>query len=187
MSENDFLIATLMLGGIVGFIIGLRIAIHYLGEQSELNLFKKIIYFPLRVMGTMACSTFILAIIVGIGIMIYSNFVDYEHVEEHHLYPVSINREKDVYGSFVLGSGTVETTNYYYFYYESVYGLKLSKVESMNTYIVETDDRRPEIVHVVKKYDDEAYIKLNNGCVCDPIRIIIYVPKGSIIRDYKLR
>lgn len=123
-------------------------------------------------------------IVGGITLGIYSSNIEHRDYEKHYLYITSVNRGNDIEGDFFLGSGTIKEKSYYYFYYKSKYGYKLDKVDADNSYIVETDEGKPRITKVKTKYNQDHFIKITYGGFK---RYIIYVPKNTIVRDFKLK
>jgi|TARA_R110000850_G_C9969713_1_gene465092 hypothetical protein len=107
-------------------------------------------------------------------------------VEEHDWYIHSLGNDKYMKGDFFLGSGTIEDTDYYFFYVRTQKGMSRIKRRVNDCYIIETDSRRPEIVGLRTVYDDED--KFFKVWFDDSIlEYKIYVPKGTIIRDFKVR
>jgi len=183
MLEETLIKNSLIVSIIISFLVGFfYVKKHWDTDTSILdNLLSSIGIMVFSIVISIFASLIIVCGVIGI----YSLFVDHNEVEKHYVYPVSINREKDVEGEFILGSGSVESVNYYYFYYETIYGYKLSKIESNNTYIVETNKRKPQIVEVVKSYNQNSFLKLSDSK--EPLRVIIYVPKNTIIKNFSLK
>jgi len=99
---------------------------------------------------------------------------------EHYLYVYSLRNQEKTSGDFFLGSGTVEQTEYYYYYYKSNYGYERGKLPTSNVSIVETN-KRPEIVERCKVYKGK-FFKWNNTSID---RYIMYVPKGTVIKQFR--
>lgn len=167
---------------VLGFVIGVYIAyntINWSGISKLRDVSNFISYSVLySFMGMVSCFFIGLVVILG-----YSEFADYKEFEKRDVYINSINRGSEMNGNFFLGSGSIDTKQYYFYYYKSTYGYKLSKIEAYNTYIVETNDMKPQIVKTYKDYDD-GFISLKDGNVS--IRNIIYVPKNTIVKDFVL-
>jgi hypothetical protein len=109
-----------------------------------------------------------------------------EEYKEHLHWVKSLGNDKYLEGSFTLGSGTIGEVDYYFYYMETSSGYKRLKVRVSNTYLVETDSRPPEIVED-KEYvnDSDMFLKHMNN---DRVKYkVMYVPKGTIIRDFKVR
>lgn len=127
--------------------------------------------------------------IVGIGFMtIRADYFDDVHYEKevHTYYIQSLGNDKYTEGDFFLGSGNINDIDYYYFYVNTVKGMQRRKVEMNRTFLIETDTRRPEYVKIFDCYDDEhLFWKTFDDGVED--YKILYVPKGTIIRDFKVR
>lgn len=86
---------------------------------------------------------------------------------------MSISRDSGVEGHFTLGSGSVKSVQYYFYYYETDKGVKLGKIGSDNTYIIETNEYSPSIYEVKESHTFQHYYNL-------------YVPYGTIITTYAL-
>lgn len=106
-----------------------------------------------------------------------------EEIEEHMYYISSIKSNVDTEGRFFLGSGSIESVEYYYAFRKTTRGFKRVKVPASRSYIVETDSRRPEVVKHVNKCVDCTVIKNAK----EPLSFYtVYVPKGTIIRKFSL-
>lgn len=108
--------------------------------------------------------------------------------EYHYLYIKSLRNISSTEGEFFLGSGSIESVEYYYFFYQSTIGLKRSKIPVNNISIIETDERPPEIVKRKQCYSQDTFIKWR----CREIdsrredAYIMYVPKNTIIKEFKV-
>lgn len=109
----------------------------------------------------------------------------------------SINDSITTSGSFVLGTGTVDSDMCYYFYQEieneHVDGksYKLGKVESRKAQIVYiTDDSEPRIEkHIHCETSDSFFLDYCVSCfacLSDEDIYFIYLPENSIIQSYTL-
>lgn len=105
--------------------------------------------------------------------MSYFLFIHLKLIEgissEYKIY--SVNREKDIHGSFVLGCGSIDTVNYYYFYQDGDFGKKIGKVEVNSLEIIETNDYEPSI--------KEIMIEGNT-------RTFMFVPSKTIKQEFNL-
>lgn len=86
---------------------------------------------------------------------------------------MSISRESGVEGHFTLGCGSIKNAQYYFYYYETDKGVKLGKIDSVNTYVIETNEYVPSIYEVKESHTFQIYYNL-------------YVPYGTIITTYAL-
>ena len=86
---------------------------------------------------------------------------------------MSISRGSSVEGHFVLGTGAIEETNYYFYYYETDKGIKLGKIPADKTYIIETDKFVPSIYEITEANTILTYNTL-------------YVPIGTVMTVYRL-
>jgi len=55
---------------------------------------------------------------------------------------VSLNKEKNISGSFVLGTGSISSTTYYYTYLDTKNGYLLDEYRTNNTYIIENGENK---------------------------------------------
>lgn len=171
MTEGTIFLGLLIFFFIISTLIFIRLATK--GEINDVG--EGIIIFLF-----MGIGSIIPTMIVGLCIAIPAQYIQGSHeIEKHYIYPISLERDSETSGRFILGSGRIETTQYYFFYYESIYGYKLSKIPVDNTYLIETN-KRPQIVNVVDRYNG-GLIKLEDG---RSKRTIIYVPEGTIIKQF---
>lgn len=113
-------------------------------------------------------------IVLVLTIVGICNYPVYQTPSKTHIVDImSISRGSSVEGHFTLGSGTIEETSYYFYYYETDKGVKLGKIEADNTYIVETDEFIPSIYEVKEANTFSTYNTL-------------YVPFGTIMTVYSL-
>lgn len=114
---------------------------------------------------------------------IYSASIEY-YEEEHEYYIHSLGNDKYIKGSFGLFTGNIDQIDYYFFYVNYVSGMGREKLPTSNTYLVE-GNYRPVVKSVHKKYkDDDRFWKVWN----DGVKYYkMYVPKNTIIRDFKVR
>ncbi len=106
-------------------------------------------------------------------------------LKKHLYYIESLGNDKYTEGSFMLGSGSIETIDYYFFYVNTINGYKRLKTPVCDTYIIETDNKRPEYIQVYNTWDDEdMFLKV---FLDDVTYRILYVPKNTIIKDFKVR
>ena len=115
-------------------------------------------------------GTFALALTI-VGACYYPK---YQTPSKTHITDImSISRGSSVEGHFVLGTGAIEETNYYFYYYEADKGIKLGKVSADKTYIVETDEFVPSIYEIKEA---NTFLTYNT----------LYVPVGTVMTVYKL-
>ena len=105
-------------------------------------------------------------------------------------YIASVSANSGVYGSFCLGSGTVESRTYYYYLTNNEFGYKICKIENDgNTYVKEDCDSKPYIEF--SKYNS---VKLNwfgslffeNYFYSKDGEVIIHVPKNTVVKNYNV-
>ena len=109
-----------------------------------------------------------------------------KHTQEKHWHYIeSLGNDKYLNGSFFIGSGSIDETDYYFFFIETKHGHKRIKLKVDYTYIIETDAKNPEWVKVYTHYGDEdSFWKVWSH---DFEHNKLYVPSGTIIRDFKVR
>jgi len=107
-------------------------------------------------------------------------------MEQHYLYMKSLKNQMEVQGDFTLFSGSIDSKEYYYFYWQSTEGLVRGKVPVNETYIIETDSRKPEIMEIYTTYDNSGYFKWNPGPRTEGRRYKMYVPTNTVIKEFKV-
>ena len=85
----------------------------------------------------------------------------------------SISRETTLNGRFLLGSGFVNDEATYFLYAQWDDGIKLLQIPARKAIIVETDG----VPHIKGSHDKYGYWYSAS----------IYVPRGTIIREFQLR
>lgn len=121
------------------------------------------------------------------SIAIYGTYVDsikyYEERHEYYIY--SLGNDKYMEGDFGLFTGSINEIDYYFFYVNYVNGMGREKIATSNGYIKE-GDYRPEVRGVYEKYrDEDRFWKVMDEYHEEHFRI--YVPRNTIIRDFKVR
>ena len=73
---------------------------------------------------------------------------------------ISLKAEKNITGSFVLGTGSINETDYYYFFIKDTIfdGYKKPKIQAFNTLIVEKDTIPTFIKNKVLKVKTTSYL-----------------------------
>jgi hypothetical protein len=105
---------------------------------------------------------------------------------------VSLDGSKDVNGrhtqGFFVGAGFVSEDLYYHFFYETPQGIKYDKRQADDMYpyiyIIERDGP-PQYVRYGKFYSDERE-KYYTPEMIKSTRDVLYIPKGTINRNYKV-
>lgn len=85
----------------------------------------------------------------------------------------TLNSGTVIDGSFVLGSGTIDT-HIAYFYYamtENGYKKEMLVADGYDIFIVEDNSKTPSVYKVKDKWEIDYYY-------------VIYVPEGTIIKEY---
>lgn len=96
-----------------------------------------------------------------------------ESYEKHVVNILSVSRGSSVKGHFVLGSGIVSEKSYYFYYYETDKGIKLGKVETDDTYVIETTEWTPSLYEMKESNTFDVYNTL-------------YVPVGTVMTNFVL-
>ena len=101
---------------------------------------------------------------------------------------VSINRQSQTRGSFILGTGSLSSRTYYYAYVKTDDGYLLSKYWTRKSYIVETDDLPKVVAHhyscpkpIYSFLLFDEYMYKHYG-----VKFTFHVPKDTILREFKL-
>jgi len=119
------------------------------------------------------------------GGYIFVNYFDETYKKEvNETYIESLSVGSESKGDFFLGSGSIEGVSYYYYYTRNSIGYSRQKVKSNDTYIVETDKRRPSLVTVNVEYKDED--KFFKVIFEKSSYKVLYVPKGTIVKEFKI-
>lgn len=113
---------------------------------------------------------FIISVIIVIPAIFLATIPDTVAYNQRQI--VSLNDNVGLYGTFFLGSGTVESVSRYYFYEKVGTGYKQGSIPTISTIIFMDENSNP---YVMSKYV--------NGY---PESYEIHVPNNTIIRDYKL-
>jgi hypothetical protein len=100
----------------------------------------------------------------------------------------SLQDNSTIHGSFILGSGTIESVPTYFFYYK-VYGggYKLGKVQYYDMTIIEDDSFTPGVYKAWFQHTP-CNKKLNRWVIRKQSKYYyyIYVPSGTIIKNFHL-
>lgn len=119
-------------------------------------------------------------IIFILGFVILSLTHEHQYKEYSHNI-VSLNRSKELNGSFFLGSGTIRNSQYYFMYKVTKTGegnfYKLLKSPASKTVIRETNNYPPGVVFT---YIDDYMCGDNHLS-----KVTITIPTGSIIQEFK--
>ena len=103
--------------------------------------------------------------------------------ERHDL--VAIKDGSGINGSFFLGCGTIEDRNYYYYYEKSNdNGYKQQKILVDKVVLYEDATDSTAYIEFQHKISKTPYKKWSVNCGC--IQTKIHVPKGTIIKQFKL-
>lgn len=96
---------------------------------------------------------------------------------------VAINDGSSIHGSFFIGCGTIDEREYYFFYYETRSGgMKKSRLPVSNVTIYEDNSVKPHIKIHKTRFENWNYWIFAIRAPGE--RYSIYVPKGSVKRDF---
>lgn len=114
-----------------------------------------------------------------------------EVIETKKVSIYSIKNETSIYGHFCIGTGTIESKIYYYYYTKNESGYILSKIDAEQVYIEECEDLE-NIGYVCtygKQLSQEDWL-FNFGRFSlfgyDEKTTIIKVPKGTMQIEFKI-
>lgn len=97
---------------------------------------------------------------------------EYDYVQYENIYSVRGTND-NVEGSFFLGTGTIDEDTYYVVFVEDEKYIKLNKYNVENTFIVEVETGDNYVRCIKEKWS-------MNDCY------ILYVPKGTIVVEYRI-
>lgn len=119
----------------------------------------------------------------GIGVMMPT------HWEERQVYLVTLKEGCGIDGTFILGSGQIESSqNYYYYYKSSNNGLKPGQVTSdENVTIFETSQQNNSKLKILERKLNAKSLEhwLIFGSLVKKFKYEFYIPSGSIKKDFK--
>jgi len=130
--------------------------------------------------------TAIITFVIGMNIQVkYEEEISYND-EEHKYFIHSLGNDKYIEGSFGLFTGSINEIDYYFFFVNYVGGMQREKLPISRCYIVEGDYSRPYVSESLHKFnDDDRFWKVWNEY--EPYKYTIYVPRNTIVRDFKVR
>jgi hypothetical protein len=155
----------------------------------------------MKLMFTFTLGSFASLIVWGIasGMMISNLTETYYQYKE---VPIkSIKNDREIYGDFFIGCGTVQETEYYYFFEVNEHGrYERNRISVYNAEIEETNSKKPCIAYPYKvkhvkrtsrknyklwmfNWEDEKTIETSPSW---GKKRILYVPKGTILTKYEL-
>jgi len=143
----------------------------------------------ISILGLLLSSISIILLIVVLLTSIFGMEVDPNLTEDVPYEIYSINDNIETNGRFFLGTGRIETTDYYYFYIKTDKGLKVEKLAATNTYIQETDEITPRVVYQYHKHIYPEWFR--KWFIGDPnphgeVTTIIKVPTNTVTTQYTL-
>ena len=102
---------------------------------------------------------------------------------------VSLRNNSEMSGSFFLGTGTIGETQYYYYYKDLGDGkYKHDKVAVWRTTIQETDTVSPCFEMYEDRFTkDYSWLIPEAFALNRPWKCTLVVPKGTIIKEFKLK
>lgn len=103
--------------------------------------------------------------------------------EEHYLHIYSLRNSNELSGSFVLGSGSIEETEYYYYFYKGKNGFVRDKMPVSQVSIQESDSIKPKIVSLEDVYSKDTWVKWSDS---PSDEYIMYVPKNTVVQKFSV-
>ena len=105
-------------------------------------------------------------------------------------YISSLNLNSSIKGDFFLGTGSIESKDYYYFMTNNTLGYKIAKIEiTYNVYVREDEDKSPFIEFTkynTTKINWFGRLFFKKSLYNKDGEIIIHVPKNSVIKRYNV-
>ena len=121
--------------------------------------------------------------------MIYPEKVVYEQWTQNPIYSLK-EMNGGINGSFLLGSGSLNSTWYYVAYIHTEDGFYKEKYNQNTSYIKETDEVKPFVKKFVTATHHNSFIEFMIGWDVSSsygyTKYILYVPKGTIIKEFRL-
>lgn len=100
---------------------------------------------------------------------------------------VSLNKEKNISGSFVLGTGNISSTTYYYTYLDTKNGYLLDEYRTSKTYIIENGENKVVSHHYRCDMPIASFMRGKKLQSARKNRSHqLFVPKNTIIKEFKL-
>lgn len=119
-------------------------------------------------------------------VSVLTNNLEYEYVQVSEEAVFGVNMASNTSGSFALGSGTIDSKPYYYFFKKSGDGLQLSRANSFDTQLLEGDGI-PRLTRYELRYKSRlAHWLLWVNFWGGHIKYTLHVPRGTIITDYNI-
>lgn len=109
--------------------------------------------------------------------------------EECHAVPIySLKDNRDIEGTFVLGSGSINTEPYYYAMIERDGGFVMWRCPAEGLIVRETNERRPALRRYYSVPDERKFWDRWVIYKCKEAEVGRYldVPPGTIVRDYSI-
>jgi hypothetical protein len=112
-----------------------------------------------------------------------------EFAESERTAIYSLDTNAGVYGSFVFGTGHIETEMYYFYYTKGEYGYKIDKTKAKDIEIVERDDVEP--IGYIVKYKEKfthpnVWFSITGEVLFAKEKTVIYVPKNTVKITYNV-
>ena len=157
--------------------IPVAILIHEYFEYGEIDTEDWVIGF--FAMLALVGFSFIISLIISLAIPFEHNY--FVAVEERNIYSCKDNR--DVSGNFVLGTGHIDETLFYYYIIDTEQGQKIDKVKSDYTYIQSTHNA-PKII----EYRATGFKYKVHYLYSFPANYyyVLYVPENTIKYEYNV-
>jgi len=167
----------LIIGSLIVFIGGITL-LNYISDKYDKYLNDNLSFFLF--------FTWIV-IIIMIPLCIYKSYEEkiLKYEEKHEYYIHSLGNDKYMEGDIGLFTGTIQDIDYYFFFVNYQIGMRREKLNVSQCFLIE-GNYRPEIKATYRTYDDDnRFWKIMDDLQPDYYKI--YVPKGTIIKEYKVR
>ena len=142
-----------------------------------------------KVGGFAVATTFIPFFVFLFVSIICGVSVDCEWQKDSSQTIYSVTNHTGIEGHFVLGTGSINTEMYYFYFEEGELGLRIGKLKASETEIIESDSEYtiPEIVtyKLVPKKND-WFFGLGNERLFPKYKKVLSLPKGSIKVKYEI-
>lgn len=125
---------------------------------------------------------FLLAVVVQAGLFVFIE-PEYELVETSRINIEGLKDNSNINGSFVLGSGTINEEQYYYFMKKTSFGLQMDKIEALRVPLKESNNESPALVTLKERLNN----KWNNlfwvGRTGNEITYLV-VPEKTVTKEF---
>ncbi|MFW6046949.1 MAG: hypothetical protein ACOCP4_04090 [Candidatus Woesearchaeota archaeon] len=126
-------------------------------------------------------------LVISIAITEYHGKVVEKYSE--YMYNISsLHNNTEISGSFFIGSGSIDETEYYFTFVkigDNTY--KRKKFRTDDTYIIESNSGKPRVIKKTANMKLNDYITPSWLTTITRPKYYMYVPEGTIIKDFRLK